>query len=253
MAAKKKSIAIPWKQALAQAAKSGKAPKEKPSVGNKIKLMKSGKFSMGGKVLGSELDVVIISFLFQKAWYDRDFDPDNVCPPACAALAYDEDEMEPLKESPVKQCDSCASCDFNEFGSATKGTGAGKECADHRRLAVVAFDKKGVVEGIKRIDVPPTSLGNWRGFVGEVEDNGLEPMQCVVRLSFEEDSTATQPPLEFEFVKEIKTGKTLQELANLIPQAQKVIEQPYDFSKYEKPSKKKAKGKKKAKKKSKFS
>lgn len=248
----KKEIALPWKQQLAKMAKEGKAAKEKPMTGDRVSL-KGAKFSIGGKILGRELDVVIISYLFQKAWFDRPYDEKVVHPPACFAIGYSEDGLGPDKTSPLKQSDKCVDCDFNEFGSSTRGTGAGKECADHRRLAIVAYDKKGVVEGIKLLNVPPTSLGNWRGFVGEVEEEGLELIQCVTRISFEEDSTAQAPPLEFEFVKEIKTDKILKTLVGMLPEAQRMTERPFDVSKYQPVTKGAGKKTKSKKTKSKFS
>jgi len=265
MAAKKKAkkktgkaLTTGWQQQLAVHAKEGKAPKEKALTGDYI-AAKNGKFMLGNVKLGTELDCVVIAYNFEKVYYDADYVEGEAQSPACAALSYDEDEMVISEGVPNQQCEDCTECWANEWESAK--VGKGKACADRRRLALVVAGKDDKME-LKILNIPPTSLKSWKGFVNEVDALGLNVMQCAVNISFDEDSTAAQMPLVFEFVDEVKNEKALNVTAAMLEPAYKLIEQPYDFSNYDKGGKgkkskkktsKKKTAKKKSKKKSKFS
>ena len=256
-ASKSKAVALPWKQQLAQHAKAGKAPKEKALTGDYIST-KGSKFTLNGVKIGldgkgRELDCVVLGYIFEKSYYDTDYVEGQASSPACFALGYDEDELTPNETSPNKQCESCVDCELNEWGS---GRGEGKACSDRRRLALAVEGADGKIE-LKLLNIAPTSLKNWKSFINDVDTQGLHPMQCAVNIHFDEDSTATSPPLVFDFVNEITNEKTLQAMAATLEQANKMLEQPYDVSNYKKTTKKKAKKKaskkKAAKRKSKFS
>jgi hypothetical protein len=246
---KSKEVALPWKNQLAKYAEQGKAPKEKQATGDVISI-KGGKFSIAGKVIGQEMDCIILGYSFQNTWYDKPYSEGEVNVPACFAIGYDEDTLEPHATSPIKQHDQCDGCDLNEYGS---GTGNGKACTNRRCIALVHESQAGEPE-IKILRIPPTSLTNWKHFVNDAEAHDLELVQCAVTVSFDPESTAVSPPLLFDFKSEITNEKLLQSLVQVMPQAQRMIEQPFDVSKYVKPSAKKTTKKKSVKKKkSKFS
>ena len=238
-----KEVAIGWKAALSKHATEGKKSKEKPVQGNHISI-KGSKFSLGGQVLGRELDCVIINWGFEKSWYDSDYVEGEASCPACFALSYDEDDLVPDDTAPNPQSDVCEGCELNEWGS---GRGDGKACADRRRLALVVEGTDGKMQ-LAQINIPPTSLKNWKSYISEVESIGLETLQVACNISFDEDSTATQAPLVFEVVSEITKEATLNKMAAQLEASNKLIEQPYDASNYTSPSNK-GKGKKKGSKK----
>lgn len=244
MAAKKKTskaLVTPWQQELAKQAKEGKAPKEKTFISDRIST-KGAKFSIGGVIAGREMDCIVVGWGFEKTYYDADYVEGEASVPACFALGYDEDELAPHADSPNKQCSNCAECEQNEWGS---GRGEGKACADRRRLVLVAFDKSTgkPVEGMKTLTLAPTSLKNWKSFVQDCENHDLHTIQAAVNISFDEESTAPNPPLVFTMIKEITNAKVLDGLAGLIESAEKMLEKPYDTSNYKKASKKKSKKK----------
>ena len=254
MAAKKKAKkktskrnlpVVGWQQQLATHAKDGKAPKEKALTGDYI-TAKNGKFMLGNVKLGTELDCVVIAYNFEKVYYDADYVEGEAQSPACAALSYDEDEMVISADVPNQQCEDCTECWANEWESAK--VGKGKACADRRRLALVVAGKDDKME-LKILNIPPTSLKSWKGYINEIDALGLNVMQCAVNISFDEDSTAAQMPLLFEFVSEVTKEKALNTTAAMLEPAYKLIEQPYDFSSYNKGGKSKKKSKKKGKKK----
>jgi len=251
MATKKKStkktgkaLALPWQQALAKHAKEGKAPKEKALTGDYISI-KGGKFSLGGAALGREMGCVILGYVLEKSFYDSDYVEGAKTSPACFAIGYSEDDLSPDDTSPNKQGDDdnmCMQCEFNEWGS---GRGDGKACADKRRLALVVEGIDGTME-LKVLNIPPTSLKNWKGFINTVETQGLHTMQCAVNIHFDEEHIGSGiPPLVFDFVKEITKEKTLQAMADTLDAATKLLEQPYDVSNYSPPTKGKKKTSKK--------
>ena len=260
MAAKKsksKELSAPWQQQLAASATAGKAPKEKAVTGDYISC-KGNKFKLGSQVLGTELDCVVVAWNFERAYYDTDYDKDNISSPACAALGYDEDEMQPHEKAAKPQCDTCADCWANEWESADKGKG--KACGDRRRLALVVAGDNDKME-LKILSIAPTTLPSWRDFLSELDTLNIHPMQAAVNISFDEDSEYPQKPLVFEFVNEVTSEKALNLTASMIEPATKLIEIEHDFSNYGGEAKPKAKGKaskkkaskKKSKKKSEFS
>lgn len=260
-ASKSKSMALPWQQKLAEHAKAGKAPKERPANGASYISLKGGKFTLNDERIGLngkglELDCIVVGWNFEKAYYDAPFVEGEKGSPACFAIGLDEDELVPNETSPNKQCDNCADCWANEWGSAN--VGEGKLCADRRRLALAFADKDGKFD-IKMLNIPPTSLKNWKTFVNEVDTMGLHTMQCAINISFDEEYTGSSsvPPLVFTFINEITSEKQLQFLANTLDTVDKMLEKPYDVSNYggsnktsKKKGKKKAAKKKSAKKKS---
>lgn len=245
-----KAVALPWKQQLAEHAKSGRAPKEKQGGGDNIST-RGGRFSLGGQVIGREMDVIILNFTFQNTYYDTPYQEGEVNAPACFAIGYNEDTLAPHPTSPDRQADSCEECELNVFGS---GQGDGKACTNRRALALIHESQTGEPE-IKILRLAPTSLANWRKYVNDCEARGLELLQCATHIEFDPDSTAAFPPLLFHFKSEITNEETLETLVGLLPQAERMIEAPFDASNYGKPSRRggKKKGTKKKSARSKYS
>lgn len=243
-----KAITLPWQQQLAKYAKEGKKPVEKPLVGDFISA-KNGKFMMGKAVLGSEIDCVIVGWVFENSYHNYPYSQGEAYPPTCFAIGYDEDNLTAHETSPDRQGGKdhmCEGCKLNEWGS---DSGRGKACRNRRRLALVVEYETGKAE-VKMMSIPPTSLANWKKFIGDLDNLELHTMQAKVNIHFDLDSTATSAPLVFEFVKEITKGKTLQVLAGVMDEATKLLDKPNDVSNYIGNIKPKPKGKKK---KSKFS
>jgi len=247
----KKSLVLPWQQQLAKHAKQGKAPKESPAIGDIIST-KGAKFSLGDHSLGRELDCVVLGWCFERTYYDTTYKDGDSQSPACFTITYDEEGMTPHNDSPNMQNENCDVCAMNEWGS---GVGDGKACAERRRLILAVEGPNGKLE-IKRLNISPTSLKSWKGFMSKIETMGLHIMQCATNIHFDEDSTASYPPLCFDFVNEITSEKTLQAMADMLEETNKLLEQPYDASNYTAPSQSKKKVSKKKvskKKRSKFS
>ena len=127
----------------------------------------------------------------EKAWYATKYTPGQEAQsPDC----WSDDGVKPAADSRLKQCESCAACAQNAFGSGTNqdGTpGKGKACADRKVLAVFAN-----FSGF-RFAVPPASLGNWDGYVRQLNTHGIPLSAVITVVGFEKGDTSYK--LTFEF------------------------------------------------------
>jgi hypothetical protein len=104
-----------------------------------------------------------------------------------------EDGIKPKADSPNKQCESCAGCAQNMWGSAKlqDGTpGKGKACAEKKRLAIFANN------GVYRFNVPPASLGDFAAYARQLAGHNLPLSMVITSISFD---PATPTKLVFQF------------------------------------------------------
>lgn len=236
---KKKSTAmVDYKERYRQMAEE---QSEKLPSGTATLSIKGGSFTYQGADLGEELDCIILDFGYENSWYDRPYNPDDMGPPACYAIAQSNKNMEPEDDSPVRQCEDCNNCDLNQWGSA--GSGRGKACGNHRRLAIMSVtDIENDPENIEvvMLRTPPTSNSNFDKYAKGVSKVRKVPLCGVVtRISFDPDEdweklifTAT------DMVDEDHIGKVMEK----VDEAQEMIMEKYDVSGYEKPTPTKRKG-----------
>lgn len=211
--------------------------------------IKNGQFTYQGADLGTELDVIVLDFVYEHTYYDTPYSKDNPSTPACFAISKNPGEMMPCDSSPKPQDSSCDDCENYKWGSA-EGGGRGKACGEHRRLALVAYDDlDSNPEDIEivMLSVPTTSCKNFDKFVKGVEKTLKRPTLGVVcTISFDEDADwevlkfkAKEPMNELSYVNKILTKRD---------EASTPLLQEYDASSYigdTKPAKK-GHGKKKA-------
>ena len=104
-----------------------------------------------------------------------------------------EDGIRPKADSPNKQCDSCAGCPQNMWGTAKLQDGSpgkGKACAEKKRLAIFANNN------VFRFNVPPASLGDFAAYARQLAGHGLPLSSVVTTISFD---PATPTKLVFGF------------------------------------------------------
>lgn len=157
--------------------------KTAPAGGNAIRVTQDKQFQLpdGSKTPGP-LQVVIVDFTSRNEFYEGAFDKNNITSPACFAIGDIPTKLVPSANSPVKQCDDCASCPMNQFGSA----GAGKACKNTRVLAVLPPDADDETP-LWTIKVSPTALKNFDGYVKNVSRMfNMPPVGVVTEISFDE-------------------------------------------------------------------
>ena len=127
----------------------------------------------------------------QKAWYLKKYDPnaDAFQAPDC----FSNDGERPDPSSASKQCDTCAACPHNAFGSGTDQNGnatKGKACSDSKILAV--FVPK---HGVFSFKIPPASLKNFGEYVKMLSFKGAPIGRVLTLVGF--DMASTYPVMVF--------------------------------------------------------
>lgn len=136
-----------------------------------------------------------ISKIFYKAAYIEGSDD----PPDC----FSNDGDFPDPSIPVPQCDNCAMCPQNVWGSKITPQGTKvKACSDSRRVAVVAGGE--IAQGTNGIGpmllrVPPASLELLRAFGDALNNRGIPYNDVITRIGF--DLNASYPKLVFSPVR----------------------------------------------------
>lgn len=163
-----------------------------PPSGNKIST-KDKKFNMpDGTVHQGPLSVVILDHRNLNRYYIKAYDPQNLVSPDCFALAKNFGDLSPKNHDEITkpQSDDCASCPYNQYGSAPNGKG--KACRNMVRLAVIPPDAGPDVAPMT-FEVAPSALKNWNKLVNDLESTGLLPIQVVTEISFDQSKTYPCP------------------------------------------------------------
>lgn len=227
------SFTSKWeKQAVEDSARTGAS-----GDGNKISI-KGGSFTYRESDLGTEMEVVILDWSSVKAYYDSPYDPDERSSPACWAIGKTTpNQLTPSDKSPLIQCDTCAACELNQFGSAERGKG--KACSDKRRLLVVPVDELAdlPVEEIEAaiIEVPATSCRNFDKFVNGVAKLSKRPTFAITTvISFDEE--IDYPALLFkpnELIGDVAIASKIEQLREMHEEA---VMHEYDPEQYKTPA-----------------
>lgn len=231
------------------------ANRERQGSGKTLSI-RGKKFRFDGRDLGSEIDVIMLDYIFIKQYYEQEYDPDNLTPPDCFAIADEETELKPLEDSPEIQGDEetgmCDGCWANEFESAARGKG--KACQDKRRIALISadhFDEPNFVdtvtaESVGFLTMGGTSLVNWKAHTKRLGKTlKVAPFQVITTLSF--DDSVDFEKLEFHVKEQIEDPDILTALVNTVEETAEDLRNTPDFSGAEEAEEKpQAKRKKKA-------
>src|SRR5512139_2042957 len=122
VAPQKAVLNINWKERAAESVAKSKAVAAKlpQSSGNKLSF-KGGVITLAGNRLDNPLPLVILAYGYERSYYSTAYQPDVFTTPDCYSL----DGVAPAANSTVPQSDRCATCRFNEYGSAPNGKGKG--------------------------------------------------------------------------------------------------------------------------------
>lgn len=220
--------------------------------GNKISI-KGKKFKYRDTDLGNPLNLIIIDSVIERSYYDRKYDADNTCPPACFALADSEhDDLSPSINSPDAQSENCNECPHDEYGTAL--VGKGKRCRTHIRLLCVdgAYDTYSVDDldelEYAILSVPATSLNAWKGYVNKLGKHKSMPTYAVVtEVSFDPESDYGK--LEFNLVETVQDPNLIMAIREKRNELYDTLRYEYDVSGYTPPDTQKKATKKKTSKK----
>jgi hypothetical protein len=190
-----------WKAELGELAENTK--NTDIAASNVIQCM-DAEFILGEDTF-TEFSAIVLDTAHVHAYYTTGYDPDDPIPPACFAvgLAHDDVVMSPVGESPEPQSKTCDKCAKNEFGTAD--TGKGKACSQRRRLLLLAVEDPNnlhpdniAASDVAVLNIPTTSIKNWRAYASHVKKHEKVYMQQVVTSFKIVKDKKTRHKVEFE-------------------------------------------------------
>lgn len=150
-----------------------------------------------GSADNGPLTCVVLDWVTANTYFKGLYNPKDIQPPACFAVAREPSKAEPSKNAPERQHDTCKGCPQNEWGSDPQG-GKGKACKNTRRLLVVPVKATEKTQPWV-ITVSPTGLKHFDKYVNTLADAGVHPIEVVTDISFE--ASEAYPSLRFEVIE----------------------------------------------------
>ena len=137
------------------------------------------------------MSAVILDYRTVHNYYKGNYDPNKPEAPTCFAISKMVEGMAPSPNAVDPQNETCKECTFNQWKSAPVGNG--KACKNIRRLALVppnaTEDTRPMI-----IDVSPTALKHFDGYITKLSKMGMIPAQVIVDVDF---ADADFPQLTF--------------------------------------------------------
>lgn len=162
----------------------------------------------GSNDLAPAVRVVILraNAAVSKTFYAAQYVEGTDAKPDCAS----SNGVRPDPESANPQCDTCAACPQNVWGSKISPSGAKiKACADVRRVAILPSDDLNYAPILLRI--PAASLADLAAYGKALKKRGIPYAAVVTKLSFDPD--ASYPKIMFTFER-VLTAEEMQEVAS---------------------------------------
>lgn len=218
-----------WDEDLAKFATEASA---KESVGGGSFLsFKSGMLSFAGNAIpGNKLDVIVLGDVHENAYYDQPYDADNPVSPACFAFGEDIAKMQPHADAKEPQSDRCATCKWNQYGSADNKKG--KKCRNIRKLAIIPADQLNDVAGAELAfaKIPPTSVVNFSAHTKRVADAAHRPLWAAITSISCAPHLKKQVEVSFAYVDSIKDGEQLGAIKTRVDSIQASLRVPYTYN-----------------------
>jgi len=183
----------------------------------------------GADIPDDEIRCVIVGWTHHNVYYDPDvrYDPKNPQTPLCYAFDVDQDQIAPLDSVPEKQCDNCAECPLNEFGSAKSGDG--KACKNTYRIALIAESDLEDIDNAEVVyaSIPPKSLKNFANYLGKDLDKLKRPHWSVITLLSRVPDSESQFKVTFKYEESIEDTDLFVPLKELWERTKDDINFPY--------------------------
>lgn len=184
----------------------------------------------GTPVPGNRMRAIILDSVHVNSYYAGEFDPDSPSSPVCFAIGRTDTGLTPHESATDKQADECSGCPQNKFGSAEKGRG--KACKNGRRLILIHADALSQPETIKEtamamLNIPPTSLPSWAGYVKSLEaTTGLAPFAVVTEIAVVPDAKS-QFKVTFTLINKIENKRARGPIMEKRKEAMDVVGTPF--------------------------
>ncbi len=153
-------------------------------TGKSIQVTQSKEFRFPDESKVSSFKGIIVAFVSANAYYEGDFDRDNVVPPNCFAIGVVKNEdLDASPNSPDPQNpdneNACKSCWANQWKSAAKGNG--KACNNGIKLAILCDDGE-----VRPMNISATALKPFGAYVRDVvQAFGVAPYGVLTEFTFD--------------------------------------------------------------------
>jgi hypothetical protein len=193
---------------------------------------KKGIFVMPNEQEVEEFEALIVDFAYRNEYYIGAYNPKEITPPACFAIAPSSAQLEPSGNSPVKQNESdCATCQQNQFGSHVNGSG--KACKNTVIIAILPPDADMVDDHeIWVLKTSPTAIKPFNKYATKISQMNI-PLGAVRTRFYFEDG------LDYASVRFEALGVEADAIEGVIArkeEAAKRLQQEPDVSQFEMPS-----------------
>ncbi len=199
-------------------------------VGNRISVTQDKKFRNAAGEKYDTVRGVIVDFVAKKAFYEGEYDKDDVVPPNCFAIGFvPHDALEASENSPeLQHQDGCKTCPKNAFKSAPNGKG--KACRDIYILALLPPDAE---EGAPLVELAlsATAIKPFEKYVRDLaRDYGKAPYCFVTEFTFDDG-------MDYASVRcvnpEVADGNLIALAYSMRDDATKMLEAEPDCSEFE--------------------
>jgi hypothetical protein len=223
-----KKALVNWEEKLAAQA-TETAAEERPSIAN-ISLRGGQMTYEGQPIPNNTLQCIPIHYAFENRFYAEKWDPNNIQPPSCYALAVSEANLAPHENVTEAKNETCLGCPMAEWGSSLSG-GRGKACSEIRRVLVMPALKELTPETIAKaeiamIRVPVTSVRSWSNFVNTCAASAKRPPWAMFATITVVPDARTQFKMSFEAAAKVDV-ELLAALEARREQLEKVLLAPY--------------------------
>lgn len=159
-------------------------------VGNRITVTQDKKFKNAAGEKWDTMRGVIVDFIAKKAYYEGDYDKNNIVPPNCFAMGFmPHDSLEHSENAPEPvHADGCKACPYNQFKTAKNGNG--KACKDSYVLAVMSTgaDEDGSYK-LVTLELSATAIKPFEKYVRDLaRDTGKAPYAFETEFFFDDKS-----------------------------------------------------------------
>lgn len=163
--------------------------------GDEVQLMRDDGDGPRGSI---EVVVLNASKHISKIWYEQGYVEGSNAAPDC----FSNNGIQPEPTSAKKQCDTCALCPHNQWGSRITPAGKqGKACADSKRLAVAPLGdlNNEAYGGPMLLRVPAASLQDLAMYGQKMNQLGYPYYAVGTRISF--DPAESYPKFAFNAIR----------------------------------------------------
>ena len=184
-----------WEDAIKAKAQQQQQQRQALAHGPKFISFRSGQLTVDKVAIpGNELDVIVLTFIGENAYYPGKYDSTVQAPPTCYAMFDNAADMAPMPDVTDKQNDICETCPNYQWGSDPAG-GRGKACKTRYRIAMMPAPKQGATEAdilsaeVRFAVLPVTSVKSFEQFATKAQQLFGRPIFGVVaKLSVRPDA-----------------------------------------------------------------